>query len=73
MKIKVTIEIKGRRVELIDPTLEEVDRNYVRMALEACGDNRTHAAPLMGIHLRSVHRMIDRWREVTRRRWNRKR
>jgi DNA-binding NtrC family response regulator len=70
VKMRVTIETMGKTLVLEDPTLEALSQAYVRAALEIHGDNRTHAAPFMGIHLRSVHRMIERW--GGRLRWNRR-
>ena len=40
------------------PTLAEVQMNHIRQALKLTGDNRTHAAKLLGIGLRTLQRKL---------------
>jgi len=39
-------------------TLEEIERDAIRAALAACGGNKTRAARVLGIGLRTLHRKV---------------
>ena len=43
------------------PTLEELERRYLRHVLEAIGGNRSRAAEIMGIDRRTLYRMAERF------------
>ncbi len=43
------------------PTLEEVERRYIRRVLEAVGGNKTHAARVLGLDRRTLYRRLDRF------------
>ena len=42
------------------PTLDEVERRYIRRVLKAVGGNKTHAARVLGLDRRTLYRKIDR-------------
>jgi len=42
------------------PTLEEMERRYLRHVLEALGGNRSRAADVLGIDRRTLYRMAER-------------
>jgi two-component system, NtrC family, response regulator HydG len=42
------------------PTLEEVERRYIRRVLKAVGGNKTHAARVLGLDRRTLYRRLDR-------------
>jgi two-component system, NtrC family, response regulator HydG len=44
------------------PSLHEVEQRYVRYVLEHTGNNKTHAARLLGIDRKTLQRKLDRWR-----------
>ncbi|BDG61071.1 sigma-54-dependent transcriptional regulator [Caldinitratiruptor microaerophilus] len=44
------------------PTLEEVEREHIRRALERTGWNRAQAARLLGVSVRNLYRKIDEYR-----------
>ncbi|MFN0084694.1 MAG: sigma-54-dependent transcriptional regulator [Blastocatellia bacterium] len=43
------------------PTLDELERRYLKHVLEAVGGNRTNAASLMGVDRRTLYRMAERF------------
>ena len=43
------------------PTLDEVERRYLRHVLEAVGGNRTRAAEVLGVDRRTLYRMAERF------------
>jgi DNA-binding NtrC family response regulator len=45
------------------PTLEEVERRYVRRVLKAVGGNKTHAARVLGLDRRTLYRRLERFDE----------
>lgn len=47
------------------PTLEELERRYLQLALEKVHGNRQHAADLLGIARRTIQRLIIRYGLVT--------
>jgi DNA-binding NtrC family response regulator len=44
------------------PTIDEVERRYLLLVLEATGGNRTRAAEILGINRRTLYRMAARFR-----------
>ncbi|MBN2538789.1 MAG: hypothetical protein JXB09_01930 [Deltaproteobacteria bacterium] len=42
-------------------TLEEVEKNHIRKVLNATGGNRTQAARMLGIGLRTLQRKLKEW------------
>lgn len=44
-------------------TLEELEEDYIRMVLDQTGGNQTHAAEILGIDRRTLHRKLQRYRE----------
>jgi DNA-binding NtrC family response regulator len=42
------------------PTLAELEGRYLRHVLRAVGDNRSHAARVMGVDRRTLYRMAER-------------
>jgi DNA-binding NtrC family response regulator len=42
------------------PTLDEMERRYVRHVLQASAGNRTHASEVLGINRRTLYRMAAR-------------
>ncbi len=54
------ISFSGNQVSAKEgfPTLAEVQMNHIRQALKLTGDNRTHAAKLLGIGLRTLQRKL---------------
>ena len=42
------------------PTLEEIERRYLRHVLDAVGGNRTRAAEVLGVDRRTLYRMVER-------------
>ncbi|MEM9492616.1 MAG: sigma 54-interacting transcriptional regulator, partial [Myxococcota bacterium] len=42
------------------PTMEEVERRYIRRVLRAVGGNKTHAARVLGIERRTLYRRLRR-------------
>jgi dTMP kinase len=44
-----------------DRTLDEVAREHVRRVLDACHDNRTNAARVLGVDRKTLARMLQRW------------
>ncbi|HLW04192.1 MAG TPA: helix-turn-helix domain-containing protein, partial [Azoarcus sp.] len=45
------------------PTLDELQRRYVRRVLDEVGGNRRRAAALLGIERRTLYRWLERWEE----------
>ncbi len=45
-------------------TLEEVEKNHIRRALNATGGNRTQAAKMLGIGLRTLQRKLKEWEDT---------
>ncbi len=43
------------------PTLDEIERRYLRHVLEAVGGNRTRAAEVLGVDRRTLYRMAERY------------
>jgi DNA-binding NtrC family response regulator len=43
------------------PTLEEVERRYVRRMLRNVGGNKTHAARVLGLDRRTLYRRLERF------------
>jgi DNA-binding NtrC family response regulator len=54
--------VVGRTVQAADgarlPTLEELERTHVRLALEASGGHRGNAARILGISERNLYRKL---------------
>jgi two-component system response regulator FlrC len=44
------------------PTLKEVERAYIGRALEETGGNRTHAAKLLGISVRTLRNKLNEYK-----------
>ena len=44
------------------PTIDEVERRYLKHVLEVTGGNRTLAAKILGINRRTLYRMAERYR-----------
>jgi two-component system response regulator HydG len=42
-------------------TLEELEQRYIERVLKAAGGNKTHAASVLGIDRRTLHRKLARW------------
>jgi two-component system response regulator HydG len=42
-------------------TLEEVERRHVLRVLEACNNNRTDAAKMLGLDRKTLYRKLLRW------------
>jgi two-component system, NtrC family, response regulator AtoC len=42
-------------------TLEEIERRHVLRVLEACNDNRTDAAKMLGLDRKTLYRKLIRW------------
>jgi DNA-binding NtrC family response regulator len=53
----------GRHAPMFDdlPTLDELERRYLKHVMEAVGGNRTRAAEVMGIDRRTLYRMAERF------------
>jgi DNA-binding NtrC family response regulator len=47
---------------LVGRNMAEVERALVLQTLEACGGNRTHAAQMLSVSVRTIHNMLRRWR-----------
>ncbi len=45
------------------PTLEEVERRYIRRVLRAVGGNKTQAARIIGVDRRTLYRRLERFDE----------
>jgi DNA-binding NtrC family response regulator len=43
------------------PTLEELERRYLRYVVNAAAGNRTRAAEILGIDRRTLYRMAERY------------
>jgi hypothetical protein len=61
----------GARVQASEDTVEPLERHiervksaYVAQILAACGGNRTRAAKLLGVDVRTVFRLLAKEREV---------
>ena len=59
------------RVDLIDgsdasalPTMEEIERRYIRQVLKALGGNKTAVAQVLGVDRRTLYRKLERMNEV---------
>ena len=48
------------------PTLEEVERRYIRRVLRAVGGNKTQAARIIGVDRRTLYRRLERFDEKER-------
>jgi len=46
-----------------DLPLEEVERRHILRVLEACGGNKTKAASVLGITVRTLYNRLDAWRK----------
>jgi dTMP kinase len=42
-------------------SLDEVMRDHVRMVLDACDNNQTHAAKVLGVDRKTLSRSLERW------------
>lgn len=47
---------------LVGRNMAEVERALVLQTLKACGGNRTHAAQMLSVSVRTIHNMLRRWR-----------
>jgi DNA-binding NtrC family response regulator len=47
---------------LVGRNMAEVERALVLQTLRACGGNRTHAAQILSVSVRTIHNMLRRWR-----------
>jgi DNA-binding protein Fis len=45
-------------------TLKQVESAIVRQTLDRCRGNRTHAAKLLGVSVRTLQRQLNRWERV---------
>ena len=46
------------------PTLEEMERRYIREIMTATGEEKTHAAEILGIDLSTLYRKLKRYEEL---------
>ena len=53
-----------RDTEGIRPTLEEMERRYVLEVLNGVGDDKTHAANILGIDLSTLYRKLKRYDDI---------
>ncbi|MDQ2891113.1 MAG: sigma-54 dependent transcriptional regulator [Gemmatimonadota bacterium] len=49
-----------REVDRIDPTLDMIERAYIRWVLETSGGNKTRAADVLGIDPSTLHRKLQK-------------
>lgn len=53
-----------RDPEGLRPTLEEMERRYIREIMTATGEEKTHAAEILGIDLSTLYRKLKRYEEI---------
>jgi two-component system response regulator FlrC len=46
---------------LVGRNMAEVEQALVLQTLAACGGNRTHAAQMLSVSVRTIHNMLRRW------------
>jgi two-component system response regulator FlrC len=46
---------------LVGRNMAEVEQALVLETLAACGGNRTHAAQMLSVSVRTIHNMLRRW------------
>ena len=49
----------------VGTTVEEAERNLILKTLEATGQNKTRAAEMLGISLKTLHNKLKKYREAT--------
>jgi two-component system response regulator FlrC len=54
---------EGKGEELKITSLAQMERNMIQRALEQCNGNRTHAAKLLGVSLRTLRNRLSEYRK----------
>jgi DNA-binding NtrC family response regulator len=69
MRERDDIETDGRPAPLVGRTVADVERELILETLKHCGGNRTHAANILGISIRTLrnklHEYADEGVEIT--------
>jgi DNA-binding NtrC family response regulator len=60
---KVQASANGRTSN-VQPTLEDVERQYIFDVLRSAGDDKVRAASILGIDLSTLYRKLKRYDEV---------
>jgi two-component system, response regulator FlrC len=69
MRQRDDIETDGGPAPLVGRTVADVERELILQTLKHCGGNRTHAANILGISIRTLrnklHEYADEGMEIT--------
>jgi DNA-binding NtrC family response regulator len=64
VRLNTQANYEARDSQNLSPTLEEIEKRYIREIMDSVGDDKTQAANILGIDLSTLYRKLKRYEEV---------
>jgi DNA-binding NtrC family response regulator len=64
VRLNTQANYEARDLQNLSPTLEEIEKRYIREIMDSVGDDKTQAANILGIDLSTLYRKLKRYEEV---------